>query len=579
MSALRFASALLLALLALTAAPTLSSAQVVLVPFNGRNSVDARNAVADALAERGVEVVPLDLVEQARGENGDDPAALASALGASAVVVATIGRRGGQHRAEATVFDRDGQELTTITTRGRRISGLARGLARRIANQVDGLPPATGGAAAGNSGGGSSGPVAQQRRVVVLDIDGPGGTGTRTRVIRALESLNYDVVPRNEFEAGADTVDADLETEAGVVQASRESQVDAVVRGTNTRRGRRYRSELEVLNGSTGAVVGTGSFRGRSARSLNTSVARGLQVELQSSIDSSQRPVAAQSSSSGNDGGTGGFAFETVEEEGDDEPSPYDDGEDLFPALDIALYGRVFSRKLTYNDDLFGLLRGYSLALGPAFGINGSWFPAAHFTKNFAAHIGIDGMFERAFAIDSRRRRPDAVPGEGDAEIFPTRSQTWYVGLRGRYPVGDHFFSAFGGFGGHDFVVQPSGPSVPGTDNTPQIPKVNYRYVRLGLSARLAVAGGLYVAVRGAYRILTSLGGIGDTIWFPRASAGAADAEFEVGYRVFDGLEIRVSVDWRRYWYTMNPVLGDAWIAGGAVDQYFGGTLGVAWRR
>jgi len=51
-----------------------------------------------------------------------------------------------------------------------------------------------------------------------------------------------------------------------------------------------------------------------------------------------------------------------------------------------------------------------------------------------------------------------------------------------------------------------------------------------------------------------------------------------VGYELDAGLEIRLGFDVRRYFFSMNPEVGDPFIAGGALDQYLGYTLGIAYR-
>jgi hypothetical protein len=38
-------------------------------------------------------------------------------------------------------------------------------------------------------------------------------------------------------------------------------------------------------------------------------------------------------------------------------------------------------------------------------------------------------------------------------------------------------------------------------------------------------------------------------------------------------------VDYRRYWFDLNPVPPDPpYVAGGALDQYWGISIGAAWR-
>ena len=48
------------------------------------------------------------------------------------------------------------------------------------------------------------------------------------------------------------------------------------------------------------------------------------------------------------------------------------------------------------------------------------------------------------------------------------------------------------------------------------------------------------------------------------------------GYRIAPNLEIRGSGQLRRYFYDMHSKAGDAFLAGGAIDQYWTVGLGMA---
>jgi hypothetical protein len=64
-------------------------------------------------------------------------------------------------------------------------------------------------------------------------------------------------------------------------------------------------------------------------------------------------------------------------------------------------------------------------------------------------------------------------------------------------------------------------------------------------------------------------------MWFPRLSGGAIDGEIGIGVDLAHGIRARLALELCRYYFAMHPEPGDAWIAGGAVDQYFTTTLGV----
>ena len=65
-------------------------------------------------------------------------------------------------------------------------------------------------------------------------------------------------------------------------------------------------------------------------------------------------------------------------------------------------------------------------------------------------------------------------------------------------------------------------------------------------------------------------------MWFPRATGAGLDAGAMLTFHAKPWLELYARVDLRRYFFAMNPEVGDPWIAGGATDQYVGGALGIA---
>jgi len=519
-----------LAALALLSTTGTASAQTVGLNMEGPASGAVARSLASRLSRGGIELRDVD---------GTDAAAAAQSGGLDGVILGRTRRRGGRWRAEATLYDPAGNAVSTVRASGRSSGALARGLARQLGPQVSNLqsapPPSLDG---------------ETRRVMVGDFSGPGSSRVRSRVVDVLGDAS-----------GVELVEGD--------GSPAELGVAAVVTGETLRRGRSWRGRLYVHDAS-GNEVGTTDIRGRNANGLAGAVSRQARDPLVGLIaqTSAAAPVVAIEE-----------PFEPIGADDPDEDEDEDDDEDelddpnepseLPTALDVAVYGRAVNRKLRYNDDLYGLLRGYTLPLGPAIFAQVRWFPAAHFTDSFIAHVGLDITYERAFGIDSKRN---------DGEVFPTTMQSWSFALRGRIPLGAHQAALNVGYGGHDFVVEPSGPAVPGRSNTPEVPQVKYRFVRIGADARLAPVAGLRLMVGASYLVVLDFGGISDDLWFPRSDVGGIELQAGIGYELDVGIEIRAMFDLRRYFYTMNPEVGDPWIAGGALDQYLSGSLGLAWR-
>src|SRR5207247_1462161 len=105
------------------------------------------------------------------------------------------------------------------------------------------------------------------------------------------------------------------------------------------------------------------------------------------------------------------------------------------------------------------------------------------------------------------------------------------------------------------------------------VPNTTYNYARAGVGLRVTV-GNLSVALAGGWRQILSVGQIRDL--YPHMTVGGLDANLTVGLRVTPLIEVRVGGDLRRYFYDMHSKAGDAYTAGGAVDQSIGFTGGVA---
>ena len=224
---------------------------------------------------------------------------------------------------------------------------------------------------------------------------------------------------------------------------------------------------------------------------------------------------------------------------------------------------QVLSRSFNYTDDVFSSLRPYSLGAAPAVFAKGQWYPGAHVTDGPLAHIGIKGGISTAIGVSS---------STSTGESFPTESWGWSVGLRGRLPVDDVTLHADVGYGGWDFTLS---DAADGTQR-PDLPNVSYQFVELGTGLRWNMGLGLSLNGNFAYLATTSTGEIGSQAWFPRSSSGGFDVGAGVGWKPIDEIEIRLSFDWRRFFFSMNPEPGDARVAGGAADDYIGGSVGVA---
>src|SRR5690606_17903998 len=111
-----------------------------------------------------------------------------------------------------------------------------------------------------------------------------------------------------------------------------------------------------------------------------------------------------------------------------------------------------------------------------------------------------------------------------------------------------------------------------------EIPSVSYQYVRGGVSLAYPITDRLAVRAGLAWRHLLGTGEFQSDEWFPRVTGAGVDSALGITYDLFSGLSAHLSADLRRYFFAMNPEVGDELIVGGAIDQYLSMSLGLGWR-
>jgi hypothetical protein len=245
--------------------------------------------------------------------------------------------------------------------------------------------------------------------------------------------------------------------------------------------------------------------------------------------------------------------------------------------LSVAIGGRVFSRRFSYNQDVNANLRPYKV--GPAPTIFGAlaWYPGAHVSDGALAHIGIVADIEQSVATASVL--------DPASKKYSTSMLAYSLGLRWRIPFDAHEVGISARYGRHAFEV--SGDSDPAATvaagaavKRDLVPDVAYQYVRPGVDARFGF-GPFGVGVYVGYRLVLSAGGVQDAVWFPNAKVSAVDAGFFVTYELVPSLHALAGFDVRRYGYDMHSSPADLAsrdVAGGAIDQYLAGSLGIEWR-
>ena len=107
-----------------------------------------------------------------------------------------------------------------------------------------------------------------------------------------------------------------------------------------------------------------------------------------------------------------------------------------------------------------------------------------------------------------------------------------------------------------------------------QLPSVSCGGNRIAVDARFPLGHFAFLADVG-YRVVFDAGSMGSR--FRSTGAGGVDAEIGGALAISKAWEVRGLVDYERFFYAFKPNVGDLYIAGGALDQFYGGRLALAY--
>ena len=541
-----------------------------LLPFQGPQASKVRQSVQKGLRAQDVSLVPLKQVS-AVVKKTSGYSKQASKLGASVLVKARVRRVEGRWLADTEVRNAKGARVKKFRSNS---SSLARLSSRIVAGLLDTglMPTATVGAAAATD---PEPPPPTEPRVVVRPFKGTQAAKVRGGAVRGLSKEPIELYPSSKFANKAKSLGANLQSDGGHVPPAVALAVSGLFEGDVLREDGVWSAYVRLVDGRSTAVISQHYYDASSLSGLTKKVQGNIGPDFRKDVRKlgvvapgavAVAPVAAP-------------AAAPVRAE-PKKPEPEHEGKSKRKkkgqgpaAVDIEADFRIVRRTLRYNDDLRGDLRDYTLNAGPGAALKFQYFPGAHFTDGVGAQFGIDFAWERLFNFDST---------QADGTAFPTQSQEFLIGLRWRYPTGRWEPFVVVDYGVHTFEFGVSGPAVPGEDNTAGVPGVKYEFVRIGGGFRVALGKnetfiiGANIALRGVFNV----GGIGTYVWFPEAKANGMDVGLLVGFALPLGFEVRLGMDYRRYWFDLNPVPPDPpYVAGGALDQFLGGTIGFAWRR
>ncbi|MGB5351020.1 MAG: hypothetical protein WBN10_15545 [Polyangiales bacterium] len=550
-----------------------------LLPFQGAQAAKVRQSVQKGLAAAEVDLIPLKRVT-AVARNTKGYANQAAKLGAVTLVRTRIRRVEGRWLGDTEVRNAKGQRVEKFRTTSSSLTRLSNRIVAGLMKSGRMPLASAAGATVAAPEAKADTPAPTQPRLVVRPFTGAQAGKIRGASVRGLRSEPVEMFPNKQFEARAKSLGVNLRSEGGHVAPATDLAVSGLIEGDVLYEDRVWSAYIRLVDGDSAKVISQHYYDASTSSALAKSVQANIGSDFRKDIRKLGVAVPAAAGAAPMAAATPTSRESTSPKE-KDEPKPKAEPKakpkrrkgDRPAAVDIEVDFRVVHRTFAYKDDIRGNLRDYKLTAGPGIGIKFQYYPGAHFTAGVGAQFGIDFEWERLFKIDSTR---------ADGETFPTESQQFLIGLRWRYPKGRWEPSVVLGYGVHRFSFGLSGPPVPGEDNTAGIPSVKYEFVRLGAGFRVAIGKkelfilGASIAFRGTF----SVGPIGTNLWFPEAKTNGMDALLMMGFALPKGFEIRLSGDYRRYGFDLNPVPPDPpYVAGGALDQYWGGALGVAWRR
>ena len=220
----------------------------------------------------------------------------------------------------------------------------------------------------------------------------------------------------------------------------------------------------------------------------------------------------------------------------------------------------VGRRQFTYSDPIGETPRPYLLAAAPLATFGLELYPLASTLIPVLCDIGFRGRVSRAFALESSTTNGAPLHN----------SWTRFTGeVRGRVVAGRT--RELGVAAGIDASYFDLGTDA---DVGALVPSARTLSFRLGADGRVRVAERVSLLAGGAWLAPITRGEIYDRFRRPRVAG--IDTELGVAIALTAGSEVRLGGRYTRYFASFDPEVGDAAVAGGALDQQM--QMGIALR-
>lgn len=208
------------------------------------------------------------------------------------------------------------------------------------------------------------------------------------------------------------------------------------------------------------------------------------------------------------------------------------------------------ARNVGYRDRLSATLSGYRGAM-PLAEVRAEVYPAAFTSVPFLNDFGLFGRFSHSFA--------GSTATADSAVNLATDWLRYGAGARWRLRLSDVEVGGISAsWGGSTFTFHGADALAPAL-----LPGGSLSELRVGLDGRFHLGPvGVQLNVGGLLPSGLALGAA-----FPHAAVGGVDGSLMLLLRLGTHVELAAGVQYVRYFWKFNPVPGDLYVAGGAIDE------------
>ncbi|MEY4547766.1 MAG: hypothetical protein RL685_3961 [Pseudomonadota bacterium] len=439
-------------------------------------------------------------------------------------------------------------------------------------------------------------------RILLLEFGGRASDVLRDKVAQSLEAAGHTVIRVERTSKGLN--------KRAFIRLAESEGADAIVDGTVRRLGMKsWVVALRVIDGDKGVKVGsavryknswlpglTKDIMDTAADKLDKSLVRATggsssgagirkratRDEAPDTDDALDEPEAEESeaapepreaaaadepagessseSSSSDEEGSSSDDGDGVSDQGADEDS--DGGPSRILGAISARVG-VVHRTFDFSDDKYDRLRKQDANIW-VYQAQAELYP---FDKPISDHLGLIARYEGSF---SGNVRDDDFGGN-----FSVVYHELFGGVRARYPVDGHLI-------GFDLTFGQMKAGLDDPNSRSNIPEVSYTQLRSALDVSFDL-GTLRATGSAGFRLPLGFGQVSEDEWFPRVGGYGVEASAGLDYPVTKSVSIELMGSLRRYLLEMNATPQDAFegtseVAGGAVDRYLAGYLGMTMR-